>query len=71
MKVVSAVCGTCRKRHQSTQDQVNTFGADLDCVKCLDAMHDDFMRKHAASQNLSCVAGCRCGFGPGSRHRND
>lgn len=59
----TATCGHCGKRHQITQQDFNAFGPDAQCIPCVDRKHNIFMAKNAKRFGMTCVKGCRCGFG--------
>jgi len=58
-----AVCPDCQRDHLIDQEEYNLFGHDCYCLKCVDWGHVRFMQQFAKDQKLSCVKGCRCGFG--------
>jgi len=60
---VNLTCGTCNKPHTATRQEVAEWGHEMDCMKCIDWAHIDWMRTTGKKLGMSCVKNCRCGAG--------
>lgn len=60
---VNITCKSCKKSFETDREMVNLFGFEMDCEKCVDWAHLEFMQRNGKKLGLSCAKGCRCGFG--------
>lgn len=58
-----ARCPHCGAFHFVDAKTWAMFGVDTECMTCVDWNHVDFMKRSAKRLGLTCVAGCKCGFG--------
>jgi hypothetical protein len=56
-------CPDCGKFHWVDRSTFAGFGYDCYCMPCVDWSHVAFMKKNAKRFGMTCVKGCRCGFG--------
>lgn len=56
-------CINCKKTFDADESTVNEFGTEIECMKCVDWKHVDFMAEFGRKLKMSCVKNCRCGFG--------
>jgi hypothetical protein len=63
MKGNAMKCHNCKTGIVTADDRA-TDGPDAVCGKCIDRKHVKFMQTmHRRGIKMSCVKGCRCGFG--------
>lgn len=56
-------CPDCGKFHFVDKSTFFMFGADCYCLPCTDDAHVKFMATTGRKLKMTCVKGCRCGFG--------